>query len=133
MEPSELIEITRAYVDKISSGASDEDLDRFYAPDIVQEEFPNAFFPQGARRNHSAIKEANAKGRSALSAQTLEIVNIVAMGNNVALEAHWTGTLAVPLGSHPPGTTLCAHFAQFLEFKDGLIWRQRSYDCYDPL
>ena len=30
------------------------------------------------------------------------------------------------------GDQLRARFAQVFEFKDGLIWRQRNYNCFDP-
>jgi ketosteroid isomerase-like protein len=30
------------------------------------------------------------------------------------------------------GEELEAHFALFLEFRDGRIWRQRNYDCFQP-
>jgi hypothetical protein len=49
----------------------------------------------------------------------------------VVLEAIWTGTLAVGFGTLKPGDQLRARFAQIFEFKDGLIWRQRNYDCFE--
>jgi hypothetical protein len=50
----------------------------------------------------------------------------------VAIEAIWTGTLAIGLGSLKPGDKMRARFAQFFEFRDGLIVRQRNYDCFEP-
>lgn len=50
----------------------------------------------------------------------------------MALEVLWTGTLAVPFGSIPAGGTMSAHFAVFLDFRDGKIVAQRNYDCFDP-
>ena len=66
-----------------------------------------------------------------IKAQTIEIVNAVSSGQCVVLEAIWTGTLAVGLGTLKPGDQLRARFAQIFEFKDGLIWRQRNYDCFE--
>jgi hypothetical protein len=50
----------------------------------------------------------------------------------VIIEAIWTGTLAIPLGNIPIGGQMKAWFAQFYEFKDGKIIKQRNYDCFEP-
>jgi hypothetical protein len=78
------------------------------------------------------LREGVAKGRQVITAQTIEIVNAVSFGQCVVLEAIWTGTLAVGFGELKPGDQLRVRFAQVFEFKDGLIWRQRNYDCFDP-
>ncbi|MEU5049278.1 hypothetical protein [Streptomyces sp. NPDC021096] len=57
----------------------------------------------------------------------------MAVGDQVALEVTWTGTLAVPLGDLPAGHVLRAHIAVFLEFREGKIRAQRNYDCYERL
>jgi ketosteroid isomerase-like protein len=36
------------------------------------------------------------------------------------------------MGSIRPGEPMRARFAQVIEFEDGLIIRQRNYDCFDP-
>jgi len=38
--------------------------------------------------------------------------------------------MPAPLGDLPAGHTLSARVAVFVEVKDGLIWRQTTYDCY---
>jgi ketosteroid isomerase-like protein len=67
-----------------------------------------------------------------IASQSYEIVNAIASGNTVVLEAIWTATLALGFGSLAPGDTMRARFAQFLEFRGGLIVRVRNYDCFDP-
>ncbi len=67
-----------------------------------------------------------------MSAQHFEIVNALVNGSHAAVEAIWTGTLAIPLGSLPAGGQMRARFGVFLEFRDGQIIRQRNYDCFDP-
>jgi len=123
----------RSFFAALSSGAAPEVVASFYAPDVVQEEFPNQFLPQGARRDLKALREAGERGRKVMSAQTFEILSAIAKGDTVAVEADWSGTLAVPLGDRTPaGFVMRARFAQFFQFRDGKIVAQRNYDCFYP-
>jgi len=130
--PNALVGKAKAFVAAIGSGASADTIASFLAPDVVQEEFPNRLLPQGATRDRRAMLEALERGRTVLSAQSFEAVNAISNGNAVALETIWIGTLAVGLGTLHPGDVMRARFAQFFEFKDGLIVRLRNYDCFDP-
>ncbi|MFE0103705.1 nuclear transport factor 2 family protein [Streptomyces sp. NPDC059009] len=121
------------YHEAVARGAVGEELARFFHADAVQHEFPNALFPDGVRRDLSAVLESAERGRGVISHQRFEVHNAVASGDQVALEVTWTGTLAVGLGGLPAGRVLRAHIAVFLEFRDGRIVSQRNYDCYDPL
>ncbi|MCB0631806.1 MAG: hypothetical protein R2824_20670 [Saprospiraceae bacterium] len=38
----------------------------------------------------------------------------------------------LPVGNLSAGEDMVAYFAQFFEFKDGKIYRQRNYDCFEP-
>ena len=44
----------------------------------------------------------------------------------------WVGILAVAVGSLAIGDEMRANFGVFLTFRDGLITRQRNYDCFQP-
>jgi ketosteroid isomerase-like protein len=128
----DLIARAKAFIAAIARGASADEIATFYAPDILQEEFPNRLLPNGATRDFAALRESNIKARQVITSQTYEIVNAVRTGDCVAIEAVWSGTLAIPLGSLKPGDAMHARFAQFFEFRDGLITRIRNYDCFDP-
>lgn len=104
----------------------------FFDPDVVQEEFPNRLMANGARRNLADLLEASARGKKVMSRQSFEVVNSVSEGVRLSLEVLWTGVLAVPFGSIPAGGEMRAHFAVFLDFRDGKIIGQRNYDCFDP-
>jgi ketosteroid isomerase-like protein len=67
-----------------------------------------------------------------LQSQSYEIHNTVEQGEVLVLELTWRGRLAVPVGSLGPGDEMRARFAVILEFRDGRIFRQRNYDCFDP-
>ena len=126
------LEIARRYLEAIEQGAIGAALAAFFAPDVVQEEFPNRLVPQGARRDLAALLEGAERGQKVLSAQRYEIQNELANGNFVVFEVIWTGTLAIPLGSLAIGDDMRAHFAVFIELRDGKIVAQRNYDCFDP-
>jgi ketosteroid isomerase-like protein len=127
----DLLLIAREYLDSI--GREDElgGL-RFFADDVVQVEFPNRLLPNGATRDLAALRGAAERGRKVMTAQRFEVLNAIASGDQVAVEALWTGTLAVPLGSIPAGGQMRARFAIFLTYRDGKIVRQHNYDCFDP-
>lgn len=128
---SDLPERTRAYFAALEAGATGETLAAFYAPDVVQEEFPNRFNPSGARRDLAALLEAAERGRRVMATQHYEILNLVASGEQVAVEFRWSGTLAIAVGALVPGDELRGRFACFFEFRDGQIVAQRNYDCLE--
>lgn len=109
-----------------------KDTSAFYAPDIVQEEFPNLLSPAGARRELADLKAAASRGRNVLASESYEIVTLVEAEHIVAAEIVWRGTLAVGLRSLKPGDEMRARFAAFFEFEGDKIRRQRNYDCFEP-
>ena len=128
----EKLELAKRYLVAIEAGATGDELAAFFTPDVVAEEFPNRFLPQGARRDLPAILDAAARGRAALSSQSHRIVHAVANGDELALEVEWVGTVAVPIGELPAGGVIRARSAVFLEYRDGKIAAQRNYDCFEP-
>jgi ketosteroid isomerase-like protein len=128
---SDNLSVARRYLEAIESGEPGASL-AFFAPGVVQEEFPNRLTPQGAQRDLTGIREAGERGSRVMTAQRFELLNAVVNGDHVALEVQWTGTLAVPYESIPAGGAMRARFAVFLEFRDGKIVRQRNYDCFEP-
>lgn len=122
-------EIVRAYLQAIERR---EDTLRFFTDDVVQEEFPNALVPAGARRTLGDLKAASERGRDVMKSETYEIVSLCANGDRVAAEVIWRGILAVPLRSLKPGDAMKARFAVFFEFEGDKIRRQRNYDCFEP-
>ena len=126
----DLEELTRRYLRAVEEGDW-LTLEGLYAPDVVQEEFPNRLLPQGATRNLSSIREASERGRKVLQRQTYQINEMVTNGDVVAFEATWEGILALPVGTRRAGEPMRARFAVFLEFRDGRIIAQRNYDCFE--
>ena len=126
------VALVQAYFETIQHGADPEELATFFAPNVVQTEFPNQFAPNGASRDLKGLQEAAERGRSSMSSQRVELLKIFADDRTVVVEAEWSGTLAVSIGDLEPGTVMRARFAQFLELQDGRITAQRNYDCFYP-
>jgi len=130
--PAENLALARQYLKTIESGATGGQLAQFFAPGIVVEIFPSKFFPNGSRDDLAGILAAAERGKKAVSSQTFAVRNALSSGDQVALEVDWTGILAVPFQTIPAGGRMRAHFATFLQYKDGKIISQRNYDCYEP-
>ena len=125
------IDIIRRYFDAIETGVSPEELTEFFTPDVIQEEFPNRLLPHGAQRELKQILEASKRGKQVLQSQRFEIIHAISEGDEIALEARWTGTLAAAIGNLKPGSTMRARFGVFVRLVNGKIARQRNYDCFE--
>ena len=124
-------QVTR-FIQMVEQRRSADELAEFYHPDIEQTEFPNAVTKNTAVRNLADLRAASERGKKVLVKEEYEILKIYTEENTAILEAVWKGTIAIPLGNIPAGGQLKAYFAQFFEFKDGKIYRQRNYDCFEP-
>ena len=132
MSQSDNLRIAKEYIARLSNSGGPEELDSFFAPDVVHEEFPNRLVPNGAKRDLTAMKEGRARGLALLAAEHFEVLNAVADHDQVVMEIIWTGTVREARGPFAAGQKLRARFAVFMEFQGGRIVRQRNYDCFDP-
>jgi len=124
--------LAREYLTAIASLGSPADVLRFYDPSIKIHEFPSRIAPNGRTRTLADLSVPYDHARQILRAQSFTVTNLVEQGNKVAMELVWRGTLAVPVLGLAAGDELIASVAMFLEFRDGKIVEQRSYDCYPP-
>ena len=123
-------EIARAYLDALSTRAGAEEIAAFFADDVTQVEFPNSLRPSGAVRDLGALLGARERSLDALSEERYELRGAAGGGSQVALEIHWTGAVARAIPQFAAGQKLEGRLAVFLKFRDGLIVRQRNYDCH---
>lgn len=124
--------LLRSYLAALEAGAIGDDLARFFTADAEQVELPNRLNPKGGRSDLATMLARAEQGRALLRAQRYVVHRAVARGSVVAMEAEWTGILAVPLGSLAAGSEMRAHFAMFFDIVDGRIRAQRNYDCFEP-
>lgn len=124
--------LLRSYLAALEAGAVGADLARFFTADAEQVELPNRLNPSGGRSDLATMLARAEQGRKLLTVQRYVVHRAVAHGSTVAVEAEWTGVLAVALGSLPPGAEMRAHFAMFFDIENGRIRTQRNYDCFEP-
>jgi ketosteroid isomerase-like protein len=121
-----------AWVRAVENGASGDELASFVTPDVVHEDMPNRFFPNGMRYDLAGMQAGAERGKAIMRRQRYDILSVLASGHSVAMQLDWTAEVAIPLGTLAPGDEMRAHIAIFLEFRDGKICRQRDYGCYEP-
>jgi ketosteroid isomerase-like protein len=129
---SKNIDLIRTYLNSIQSGETGDSLRRFFTDDVRQVEMPNQLNSRGQESDLEHLLERSRQGQKLLRRQQYEIVSEIAQGDRLAVEARWTGVLAVALGTLAAGTEMKASFAMFFHFRDGRIAMQRNYDCFDP-
>jgi ketosteroid isomerase-like protein len=132
MSPEALERQARAYIAAVEGGATGDDLARFYHADVVQHEAPNRLNPAGAQRGLADILTGAEAGARIMARQIYDIHTVTTSGDRVVLEFSWTGYLSRPVGMTKSGEPMRAHICQVIEFEDGLIIRQRTYDCFEP-
>ncbi len=125
------LDTVRTYLAALESGKAGAVLRSIFTEDIRQIELPNRLNPSGQQSDLAGMLQREEQGRKVLRSQRYEILSEVAQGSRVALEALWTGILAVPLGTLTSGSEMRAHLAIFFEFRDGRIALQRNYDCFE--
>ncbi len=108
-------------------------LDALVHPDYRVREWPNALNPGGTARSRTEALAALAHSRSLLADASIEVHGHVATGEVVATRLTWRGRLAVDAGPLRRGAELVAHVSQHFILRDGRIWRDETFDCYEPL
>ncbi len=122
----------RAYISAVEGGATGDELAGFYHPDVIQQEFPNRLVPHGVQRALADILAGAESGQKLMERQIYDIHTVTEVGDRVILEYTWRGYPRTPVGTVRPGEALSARICQVIEYEDGLIIRQRNYDCFDP-
>ena len=101
-------------------------------PDIEQIEYPNRITPHTKVRNFEMLLEGMVAGSQLLRSQTYEIQNTIESTDSIVVEVIWNGTVNKALGPFKENQVVVAIFCVVLEFKNGLIYKQRNYDCFEP-
>ena len=112
---------------------TDQQLSSIVAPDAVFTEHPNPIAPQGAVRTAEENLVGFRAGRALLSAQAIELLEVLVSRDRAAVRATWSGTVGVDRGPFVAGTELTCEMAAFLTVRSNKILRHDTYDCYPPM
>ena len=128
------IALVQRYFAAVESGAVGDDLAVYLHPDLVQVEYPNSVVPKGATRSRQDVLDCAVRGQAVITNQKFTVSSIFAQGDKVAVECVWTGTLKIAIAAWKmeAGQTMKAFVATTIEIKDGQVYRQANYDCYEP-
>ena len=100
--------------------------------DVVFVEHPNLVSPQGSRRDRSALLASFEAGRRLMGEQRLEDLEVLPAGDYVVAPAAWSGTLASSRAA-ASGLDAAGTSRDVFTVRDGRVFRQENYDCYEPL
>jgi ketosteroid isomerase-like protein len=128
----DILTIAKNYLKALKQGKTGKDLAIFFHEDVRQVEMPNRLNPNGTTSDLPTLLERAEQGKKLLKGQDYTIKNTIVQDNTVVLEIDWSGILNVHVGTLNAGQTMKAHFAMFIDFKDGKIIHQRNYDCFEP-
>jgi ketosteroid isomerase-like protein len=123
MSAAEVVQRYFAIVADLNS--SQDDLEAVLHPDIRVVEHPNAMNAKGAVRDRDHMLEGFVAGKQLLTSQAIDLHELVADGDRVAVRATWRGTTG-------DGTELVAHIAGWLTVADDRILEHETFDCYEP-
>jgi ketosteroid isomerase-like protein len=123
---SDPADVVRRYFAIVADlGSTQEALEDVLHPDVRVTEHPNAMNAAGAVRDHDGVVAGFLAGKELLSSQSIDVHDVVADGDRVAVRATWRGTIQ-------DGTKLTAHVAAWLTVADGRIREHETFDCYEP-
>lgn len=123
-------EIVTTYLRAVESHQLDE-VARWLHPEVIVVEHPNRLNPSGKTYDLAAVREAGARGAALLASERYEVRQMFVDGDRAAVQISWSGTVA-PAGGPKAGSVMRAHLVSIIEVRDGKIWRQEQYDCFEP-
>ena len=119
---------------KLVEGLIDDpdDYRQLIHPDAEFMELPNLLNKNGQIRKLETSLEGLKKAKTILAEQSYEIVGVAEDGNKIVVEKIWTGRMSIDAGNLKKDQQLRAFICAVVEFRDGRIFRHRTYDCYEP-
>ena len=100
-------------------------------PDIEQTEYPNLLTAQLTVSDWQTLFQRMPGGAKLLASQNYDIQRAYELEDTLITEVVWTAEVGADVGPFKTGQPLKAYFCCVFEFQDGLIYRQRNYDCFE--
>jgi ketosteroid isomerase-like protein len=96
----------------------------FLHDDVQNIEHPNKITPNGKTYDRAAMCAAAERGSTVMAAQRYEVRQMIVEGDRAAVTMLWIGTLR-------DGRSMRAQICSIIELRDGKVWRQEQYDCFE--
>lgn len=100
-------------------------------PHIEQTEYPNLLTAQLTVSDRETLFKRMPNGAKLLASQNYDIQRAYELEDTVITEVVWTAVVGADVGPFKTGQPLKAYFCCVFDFQDGLIYRQRNYDCFE--
>ncbi len=127
------IELVKKYFALAESFCTESaEYDGILHPEMTATEFPSLNVKETRTRNRREMLAGMEAARKTLDSHRFDIHTIYETPEVLVIEAGWSGRMAADSGNFKKGQELKAHCCFIFEFKDGKIYRQRNYDCYEP-
>lgn len=110
---------------------SEADFKQILHPEIEQTEFPNLLTPSAVVSDFATLMQRIPNGKKLLREQKYDIQHVYETGDTLITEVIWTAVVGADAGAFKSGQPLKAYFCCVFAFKDGKIYRQRNYDCFE--
>lgn len=126
------LDIVKKYFSLIEQFRTTEvDYKDVFHSDMEQTEYPNWLTAQLTVSDRDSLFTRMANGAKLLASQKYDIQHAYELEKTVITEVVWTAVIGVSVGSFESGQIIKAYFCCVFDFKDGLIYRQRNYDCFE--
>jgi hypothetical protein len=130
---SENAKIVKEYLEHVEKFFFEEPVvAQLIHPDVAFVEYPNLINKKGQVRNLAQARAGMEMGRKLLAWQKYEVTDTVEGFQSLFVEAKWSGQVAADIGHLKKDQILSAATAMRFDFKEGKIFRQVNYDCYEP-
>jgi ketosteroid isomerase-like protein len=118
-------DVVRRYFSIVGDlSSTSDDLRDILDPGAVFTELPNPISPKGHVRSVDDTVAGFEAGKARLTAQSIEIHEILVSGERAAVRSTWRGSIGA--------TEIVAHMGGFVTVRDGRIAAHETYDCYEP-
>ena len=94
-------------------------------PDVELVEHPNKLNPSGKRYDRAAIQAAGERGAALMARERYDVRALTIEGDRAVAQLVWTGVLH-------DGREMRAQICSVIELREGRVWRQEQYDCFEP-
>ena len=93
--------------------------------DVELVEHPNKLNPAGARYDRAGICAAGERGAALMARERYDVRSLMVDDDRCIVQVAWTGALR-------DGREMRAQICSVIELRDGRVWRQEQYDCFEP-